>query len=241
MGSLKLYPGLGSSNYINDQELVRNASFCRELTPEALENIQQAGKIEYYRRGDAVFRQRDEATHIYLLLQGKVSITTARSSGECTIVEMVPAGKVLLLNSCMLNLPYMVSAEALTDLRVLAIPAPTFIEMLTRHPSLSMVALRQMAYESRLLVDQVRQLKLQTANERLAHYILSRLDRHEGSVITELEDERRVIAQRLGMTPESLSRSIAALKNVGVVFEQRTVRVADAASLRNYCGLELMD
>lgn len=241
MGSLKLYPGLNGNSYLNDQDLIRNASFCRDLSPEALAHIQRVGKVEYYRRGEAVFRQRDEATHIYLLLQGKVSITTARSSGECTIVEMVPAGKILLLSSSMLNLPYMVTAEAITDLRVLSIPASTFNEMLNQHPTLSMVSLRQMACESRLLVDQVRQLKLQTANERLAHYILSRLDRHEGQVITELEDERRVIAQRLGMTPESLSRSIAALKNVGVVFEQRTVRVADAASLRNYCGLEVME
>jgi len=240
MGSLRLYPSLTTFGQASEHDLVRNSAFCRTLSPEALGQLQRAGLLQHYRKGETVFRQREEATHFYLLLKGKVSITAARESGEDTIVDILPEGNLFLMNSALLELPYMVTAEAVTDIRVLAVPVAEFKEMLAKHPSLALITLNQLAAQTRMLVDQVRQLKLQSANERLAHYILSLVDITEGSAITELEEERRVIAQRLGMTPESLSRSIAALKNVGVIFEQRTVRVADAAALRNYCGLEAM-
>jgi len=240
MGSVKLYPGLAGSNYLSDHDLLKNSALARELSSEALDALIRAGRVEYYRRGDTLFRQRENPTHIFLLLQGKVSLTTSRESGECTIVEMISAGKMLLTSSAILNTPYLVTGEAITDLRVFSISIADFTDLVAKHPSIALVALRQMANNSLTLVNQVRQLKLQSANERLAHYILSRLDRTEGSVITELDEERRVIAQRLGMTPESLSRSIAALKTVGVTFEQRTVRVTDAVALRNYCGLDVI-
>lgn len=245
MGLLKIYPELTESTTnmtsTTDAELIRNDPFCHQLSPEIVKDIMQCGRVQSFRKGEVIFRQDEMNGHIYFLLQGRISISASRQSGEGTIIDLFTSGSLCLMNSAFLNLPSMVTAEAMSDVRVIAIAVSDFNAMISRHPVLAQIALQQMTKQGRMLLNQVRQLKLQSANERLAHYILSRLGRHEGQVITELEDERRVIAQRLGMTPESLSRSIAALRSIGVSFEQRTVRVADAAALRNYCGLDAME
>jgi CRP/FNR family transcriptional activator FtrB len=53
-----------------------------------------------------------------------------------------------------------------------------------------------------------------------------------------LPEERQLIAQKLGMTPESLSRAFADLKRLGVTGRGRQVVVADAASLERYAALD---
>lgn len=223
----------------SDIELIRAGRFCQDLSAEVADQLYCAGEVRTYRKGEVVFRQGQPPREIHFLLQGKVCFTTTRESGEAVVVELIPAGNFFLTNSVVLNMPYLLGAEAASNLRLLVVPAENFLQLMGRHPALNQLALKQLAGQTRVLLNQISQLKLLSANERLAHYILCRLDRQEGAIITELEDERRVIAQRLGMTPESLSRSIAALRPIGVTFEQRTVRVADAGKLRQFCGLDV--
>ena len=47
---------------------------------------------------------------------------------------------------------------------------------------------------------------------------------------------RRLVAGRLGVTPQSLSRAFAALRSVGVSGSGRQVTIADAGRLREFTG-----
>ena len=46
--------------------------------------------------------------------------------------------------------------------------------------------------------------------------------------------EKALIAKRLGMTPESLSRALFKLRPLGVSVNQENVSIADVAALRRY-------
>lgn len=240
MIAARLYPSAAPADRAQDQDLVWQNPLCQEISREALENLLDIGAFRTYGKGDVLFRQGETPSHLHMLLQGRVSVSAERADGESTIIDMLPAGSLLLLTAGLLDLPYLVTVRATTDIRVMSLPVADFNEALKEHNSLALATLRHLAIQTRLLINQTRQLKLQTANERLAHYLLARIERTSGSAILELEEERRIIAQRLGMTPESLSRAIVSLREVGVTFEQRTVRVNDIALLHNYCGLEIM-
>ncbi len=219
---------------------IQNCDFSREVSAETLSRLNSLGTIKRYSTGENIFNQYDDGTSFHILLDGIVSITALRESGQSTIIDTVHKGHLFGLNSAILHRPYLVSAVADTDVVTLAIPFTNAQQMLTEHPELSLPMLRELATQTRILTNQIRQLKLQKGNERVAHYILSLSPSMTGSFVCDLNEPRRVIAQRLGMTPESLSRSIAALKAKGVIFERTSVRVKDAALLRSYCGLEVI-
>jgi CRP/FNR family transcriptional activator FtrB len=50
--------------------------------------------------------------------------------------------------------------------------------------------------------------------------------------------ERRLLARRLGMTPEHLSRAFARLRHQGVSTMGRAVMIADDEALRRFCDYD---
>ena len=71
--------------------------------------------------------------------------------------------------------------------------------------------------------------------ERLAHWILAQVGSED---ILELPFQKRRLAALVGTTPENLSRNIALLRDHGVDFEGRVVRVRDRAALRALASVQ---
>jgi CRP-like cAMP-binding protein len=82
------------------------------------------------------------------------------------------------------------------------------------------------------LVQQVEQLKAQSGVQRVAEFLASLSLAEHGQCALALPYDKILIAGRLGLTPESLSRAFARLRNIGVVVEASNVIVNDVAKLR---------
>jgi CRP/FNR family transcriptional activator FtrB len=77
--------------------------------------------------------------------------------------------------------------------------------------------------------------RLHTAAQRVANYFLSRCPATTSQVTFRLPYQKRVLAGKLGLAPEALSRAFAALAEVGVDVRGRTVRIESMAMLRLAC------
>ena len=84
------------------------------------------------------------------------------------------------------------------------------------------------------LVAQLEQLKAQTGAQRVAEFLLELSPCEEGSCIVTLPYDKVLIAGRLGMKPESLSRAFAKLKSVGVSISRNSATIEDVERLRDY-------
>jgi len=82
------------------------------------------------------------------------------------------------------------------------------------------------------LVQQVEQLKAQSGVQRVAEFLASLSAAEHGHCSLELPYDKILIAGRLGLTPESLSRAFARLRSIGVVVDASKVFVNDVAKLR---------
>lgn len=102
----------------------------------------------------------------------------------------------------------------------------------------------QLAYGATLLVPcywppligQIRDLKLLSASERLSAFLLALAPRASGAVTVTLPGGRRLVADRLGVIPQSLSWAFAALCPLGASGSGREVSITDPARLRNFAG-----
>ena len=65
-------------------------------------------------------------------------------------------------------------------------------------------------------MQQVEQLKAQSGVQRVAEFLASRATVDSGSCVITLPFDKVLIASRLGLKPESLSRVFAKLRSVGV-------------------------
>lgn len=181
-------------------------------------------------RGAVVFAQDAPADHLHVLLQGSVGLSTQEDGGAATLVEILGPGDAFVVGPVMLRLPCPVSAATLAPSRILGIPAELMRAEAGADAGLMQAALEQMARQWRLLVDQVVDLKTRDATQRVARFLARRLPSPQGAA--ELPEPRAAIAARLGMTPESLSRTLHGLEAAGLLrLDGRRVDVPDRAAL----------
>ncbi|MBX9634836.1 MAG: helix-turn-helix domain-containing protein, partial [Magnetospirillum sp.] len=90
-----------------------------------------------------------------------------------------------------------------------------------------------MAGSLRGQIKEITELKLQSTTERLASYLATLAGDVTGHAVVRLPFEKRLLAERLGMEPATLSRAFAKLREVGVETGRGDrVEIADVAELR---------
>ena len=82
------------------------------------------------------------------------------------------------------------------------------------------------------LLEQVAQLKVQSAVQRVAEFLVSLCPIGKGPFAIALPYDKILIAGRLGIKPESLSRVFATLRSAGVEVHALQVIVHDVGALR---------
>ena len=97
--------------------------------------------------------------------------------------------------------------------------------------------LTTMSLRLRMLVRQIAELKLKTTAQRLGSFLLTMVESEEGKVELRFPYDKRLVADQLGMKPESLSRALAKLARQGVESRpDNLVVIADVARLRQFCA-----
>jgi CRP/FNR family transcriptional activator FtrB len=219
-----------------DRTLLKSTPLFSDLPANAIDRLTYTAFVQNLPAGAVLFQQGDRPEFLYILLSGRIALTGRNAECGEAVIEFFRRGDVFIAPAVILDLPYLMSTRVLQDARILMIPAEHFRDVLARDPALNAALVKELARHWRLLIRQIKDLKLRTAPQRLAAYLLDLSGGRGGNV--ELPEERRLMAGRLGMTPESLSRAFAQLAAEGVSGRGRSVAIADSALLRKYCAYD---
>jgi CRP/FNR family transcriptional regulator, transcriptional activator FtrB len=222
----------------SDQQLLRNTPIYGELGPSVAERVFRHAIVQSMPKGTTVFGQGDVPEFVHMLLSGAVALVAEDEKLGPTIIEFFPAGEIFVAPAGLLELPYLVSAKAIEESRVLMLSTAELRRLVAAESALAIALTRALARHWRLLVRQIKELKLKSASQRLGSYLIAKAPAREGAASFRLSEERKMIAARLGMTPESLSRAFAQLKTAGVSGRGRTIEIADLSRLRDHCRFE---
>jgi CRP/FNR family transcriptional activator FtrB len=213
-------------------ELLRRSPFFAAAGEAAMARLLQPSFTQQLPRGAVLFDQYEMPAFLHMLLDGSVGLQARNEAGAETIVEIFGAGELFLVPAVVLGRPYLASGLALTNVRVLMIPADLFREGVTQDPALGRAALELLARHWRLMVEQVVDLKLRSAERRVARFLARRVPEEAGAGPAELPEPRGALAARLGMTPETLSRTLNALEARGAIrLSAKRADVVDRALL----------
>lgn len=216
-------------------ERVRRTPFFVVAGEPAMTRLLRPSFTQQLPRGAVMFDQHEQADFLHLLLEGSVGLVARDEGGAETVVEIFGPGELFLAPAAILRLPYLASATALTDVRVLMIPADAFRAGIAEDPMLARATTELLARHWRLMVDQVVDLKLRSAERRVARFLARRVSEEAGAGSAELPEPRTAVAARLGMSPETLSRTLNAMEAEGLVRSSgRRIDVPDRERLLRY-------
>lgn len=192
---------------------------------------------EYLGKGEVLFHRGDPAGAFYFLVSGQVELSLLSPGGQKKIIEVIGPGRtfaeaVMFMRES--NFP--VGAEALSDCTLLRIPNAAYLAVLDGNPDACLRLLSDVCAHLHARVREIERLTVQNARSRLSSYLLDHIvDTRDDEGTIRLDLPRHVIASRLSITPETLSRILRQLVDEGVLtIEDRVIYVRSLARLRPY-------
>lgn len=220
----------------SDLPLIRRARLFAHVTEPELAALLDTCFVQTLPRGTTPCQQGEKAEFLHVVLSGKVGLF-AEGPREETLIEFFGPGDGFVLPAVMLDMPYLVTARLTDESRILLWPATAFRAEMRANGALAYGATLQLSSYWRILVGQIKDLKLLSATERLSAMLIALAPRPSGSVTVTLPGSHRLIAGRLGITPQSLSRAFATLRSLGVTCQGRQIAIADLGRLRDLTGI----
>ncbi|MGE4280220.1 MAG: helix-turn-helix domain-containing protein [Magnetospirillum sp.] len=204
--------------------------------PEAdLSGLLDADPCRVMRASQMLFRQGDDATHLYVLIDGQVELAVNRPGCPAEVLAHLSAGMAVGADALIPGSRHAATAQCVQAGHVAALRGDALTTYLDRNFDLMLAMIAEMAGSLHGLVKEITELKLQSTTERLASYLCGLAAGHRGRAIeVKLPFEKRLLAERLGMEPATLSRSFAKLREIGVESGRGDrVLIADLENLRS--------
>jgi len=206
-----------------------------DLAPEDLDFLAERTREIKASRGDMLFQRGDPCTGFHTVVYGQVKLAFTSPGGAEKVVSIVGPGQSFGEALMFMEKPYIVYAQALTDAMLLHVAQSAVFEALERD---RMFARRMLAGLSRRLhglITDVEAYSLHSGTQRVIGYLLKD-DAADGHTI-ELQVQKTVIASRLNLTPEHLSRILADLHARRLIeVDGKRITLLDIERLRDYEG-----
>ena len=215
-------------------EIAREALILKSLPQDLAQELLGNASSRAYARGETIFLQGEPAEQVFIVLEGWVKLFRLTPNGTEAVVGVFTQGHSFAEAAVFSGVPYPVAAEAVTDCQLLAIPARTILSRMRARPELCLSVLASSFKHLHGLVSQIEQLKAHTGAQRLAEFLVDLCPVETGACTITLPYDKSLIAGRLGMKPESLSRAFGRLREQGVSVSHNQAAIRDVESLRDY-------
>ncbi len=217
----------------SEVEKLAEIPLLKKLSSEAREHLLRGGTKKSVSRGEMIFFQDDKADSFFIVLEGWVKVFRATSSGDEAVVGVFTRGQTFAEGAAFTNSHYPASGEAVTDSVVLCIPVAHLAKSIAADPNIALAMMSSLSMHLHQLVLQIEGLKTHTGAQRVAEFLLNLCSDPAGvSCTLVLPYDKALIAGRLGMKPESLSRAFQKLKGYGVEVKQNRAIISNTNALR---------
>lgn len=220
-----------------DEIRIARRSLLLSAAPDhVIDKVLAEARVRTYSRGETIFLQGEPGNAIFIVAEGWVKLYRIAPSGAEAVVGVFTKGRSFGEAVAFRHDVYPVAAEAVTDCSLIRIEADSLLRQIRESPEIAISILSATFVHLNSLVAQVETLKAQTGAQRVAEFLLDLAHCPAGSCEVTLPYDKALIAGRLGMTPESLSRAFARLRKHGVTIRHNIASIADVVGLRDVIG-----
>ncbi len=218
---------------------VRHLAVCSVLDGDELDRLDAILTHVDLSQGDTLFDEGENAGHIFNLTEGTLKLYKLLPDGRRQVTGFLFPGDFLGLAD---SAEYTCSAEAVNECRLCRFPRPKLEALLREFPKMETRLLEIARNELAEAQEQMVLLGRKTAKERLASFLLMLSDRavHRGSPENPVAVpmSRGDIGDYLGLTTETVSRTLTRLRHTGIIVLEtdRRVTIVDRSALEDMAG-----
>jgi CRP/FNR family transcriptional regulator, transcriptional activator FtrB len=223
--------GANSMVRAEDRERLRATALFKPLTEEQLDELLRGSYLQRFPKGTLLFEEGESADFLHVLLEGSVELFARGSDAGETVVEIFWPVDCFILAAVLTDRPYLMSARTLEPSRLLLLEAGNVRRRIAADNGLALIMMGALAGHFRRMVRQIKDLKLRTGTQRLGCFLLRLIDETGQDGEAALPFPKAILASRLGMTSESLSRALSVLKEHGLETAGNRVIIRDRVRL----------
>lgn len=214
-------------------------ALVKPLAAGQIDKLLSHSRIIKIQEGETIAEMGQAANEFFLCIKGELKLVVSSPQGQEKILDIVLPGQTFAEVLMFLDQPkYPASISAILESAVVAFPSKLYKNMLANSINACFSLLGEYALRNRSLVSEIEALALHNATYRVISYLLKvLLDDVDNGASLNLSTPKHIIASRISITPETLSRILAKLKNDKIIeVTDRHVTVLDINWMRAFIG-----
>ena len=209
------------------------------LSAEALRDLQSIMSIVDYDAGDILFLEQESLSRVFVVLEGDVRLSLQDIGGKRLTLRIANRGAVLGMSEAFSGSLSEWSADTIYPSKIASIKRSDFIRLAERHSEVYRLATMELIRTCSHTCRTLRILALtHSARKKLGGQLLVWAEqgtRTGDQSLYRLAMSHAQIAEFIGTTRESVSRSLTNFKHCGLVeFRGSMVTIPSMAALREY-------
>jgi CRP/FNR family transcriptional regulator, cyclic AMP receptor protein len=211
--------------------VLRSVPLFRGLNDEDLVAFAQLTRERAHPRGSVIVFQDDPGDALYLVAAGQVKVVLIAEDGREVILSVLREGSFFGEMAVIDEEPRSAHVIAMEDATLLVLQREDFHRQLRSSPGVAISLLKELSRRLRLADEKIAGLVLLDVNGRVAHLLLRMADEEGGDRITR-KLTHHTIAQMIGSSRETVSRTMRNLVDRGIIrVSRREITLLDRPSL----------
>lgn len=193
---------------------MRELGLFSHLHGDQLRSIEAISTLRHYGAGEILFYEGEESRCFHLLTKGEVNVFKSSGATETISVHRFRAPSLIAEVAVLKQVPYPASAECTHPSTVIHIERDPFLALLREDPALSIALISSLTQKISALEASLQRHSAPNAAAKVARLLLDdagAFERLRGIDIADL----------LGITPETLSRTLKKFRDASLVSFQK--------------------
>ncbi|MDO5630315.1 MAG: Crp/Fnr family transcriptional regulator [Paracoccus sp. (in: a-proteobacteria)] len=218
------------------RDTIRQSILFSSLQADLIDRIAGFSSMRDVAQGETIFVQGEPSNGVFLIVRGWVKLYRVAPSGTEAVVSVKTRGHSFAEAVAIRGTPYPVSAEAATEASLIVVDARKLRHLIETEPDVAKALLISCVTKLQSFVTQVEQLKARSGSQRVAEFLIELADDKDSACHVDLPYNKVLIAGRLGMKPESLSRAFRRLRDYGVRIDGNRAWISDLQQLIDFAS-----
>lgn len=214
-------------------DCVKAVPIFEDLNNDDLAGIHDIAHAKHYPKGSSLYQMGDTLNALYVVYQGKIKLYRLSETGKEHVTRIIEPGDFLgefALFNTTVQKDY---ATVLEDAVVCVIDNKDFLMLMEEQPIVAIKIFKEMSKRLDQAEQKLANLTQQSVDQRVASMLLELFKQENQS---QFPMNKADIASQLGMSKETLSRTLTNMENQEIILQKskKIVILKNREALENY-------
>lgn len=206
------------------------------ISEASLQTLLQASSLRDFAAGHVLVQQGDKPECLYMVIKGAARTFRMDAEGREATIRMLLPG-----DTCMEAVMFMggdspINVQVMEASQLLLIPGHIVKRRVLEDAAFASNLLRIVARHYKNAMHQIDAMNIKSPLQRVGYYFLTRhLEMAPDSLEFTLPFRKQTVANYLGITPETFSRTLQQIKALGIEIDGERIKMRDAYVLCHFC------